>query len=320
MTRTAVRQVHERRGMRWLIGALALIAGASCALAAPPEQKTYPTAEAATAALADAVKSSDQVQLSAILGAHGSKLISSGDAVADERGRMAFARSYKEANKVVFQGDTKAQLVMGKDEWPFPIPLVKNDGGWRFDTEQGEQEVLNRRIGRNELATIQVCLAIVDAEREYAASHLDRDGVPQYTARIVSTPGKHDGLYWPAKHGEARAPLGPLVAAATDEGYAPGRSTVLAPYHGYFYRLLTTQGKNAPGGEYDYAIKGKLIGGFAAIAYPARYGASGIKTFIVNHDGVVFEKDLGENTATVASRMSAYDPDPTWKQVDVTPR
>jgi len=207
--------------------------------------------------------------------------------------------------------------VIGKDSWPFPIPLVKNQDKWKFDTEQGEQEILIRRIGRNELAAIQVRLAVVDAEHEYAASHLDKDGVPNYTPRIVSTPNKRDGLYWTATPNEPASPLGPFMAAAADEGYTPQHSMVQTPYHGYFYRILGAQGKNAPGGEYQYTIRGKMIGGFAVIAYPARYGASGIKTFIVNHEGVVLEKDMGKDTANVAANMKSYDPDATWNEVEI---
>ena len=312
-------RINDWRRVHQIIFLIALLATTPMALAASVGQKTYASAEAAVAELVDAVKSNNKVKLSVILGSHGSKLISSGDAVADARGRAAFGKAFKTANKLVFEGDAKAVLVIGKDDWPFPIPLVKSSNTWNFDTVQGEQEILNRRIGRNELAAIQVCLSIVDAEREYAASHLGSDGVPRYASKIVSTPGKRDGLYWPTKSSDSLSPLGPLVAAAANEGYTLGRSRVLAPYHGYFYRILTAQGKDAPGGEYEYFIKCKMIGGFAVFAYPARYGASGIKTFVVNHDGVVFEKDIGQDTATVAPRISAYNPDSTWKQVDLSP-
>ncbi len=297
---------------RWSVFTLALFIVSSIALAAPAGQRTFSSPEAAVAALADAVKSGNKVKLSAILGAHGSKLITSGDTVADERGRKAFATAFDEANKIVPDGDSKAALVIGKNEWPFPIPLVKSDGRWKFDTEKGEQEILSRRIGRNELAAIQVCLAIVDAERDYAATRPERTSVPEYAAKIVSSKGKHDGLYWPTKADETPSPLGPLAANAATEGYP----SALAPYHGYFYRILTAQGKDAAGGAYSYIIKGKMIGGFAVVAYPARYGASGVQTFIVNHDGVVLEKDLGQNTVAIASRMSSYDPDESWKPAD----
>lgn len=316
MFKKAAWRMRDWHAVRQIICLFALLVTTHIALAAPAGQKSYASPEAAIAALVDAVKSSNKVKLSVILGSHGNKLISSGDAVADERGRAAFVKAYSEANKLVFEGEAKAILVIGNKGWPFPIPLVKSGNAWKFDTEQGEQEVLDRRIGRNELESIQVCLAIVDAQREYAASHLDDDGVPRYAPRVVSTPGKHDGLYWQTKPNEPTSPLGPLIAAAANEGYTPTRSKALAPYHGYFYHILNAQGKDAPGGEYEYFIKGKMIGGFAVIAYPARYGASGIKTFIVSHDGVVFEKDIGQDTAAVAPRISSYNPDSTWKQVD----
>ena len=306
-------------GVRQMILFLLLLATAPLAVAEPAGQKNFASPEAAIAALVDAVQASDKVKLSAIFGSHGGRLISSGDAVADERGRKAFLKAYNEANKLVPEGPAKAVLMIGKDDWPFPIPLVKGNSTWKFDTAQGEQEILDRRVGRNELAAIQVCLAIVDAEREYAASHVGSDGVPRYTASIVSVPGRHDGLYWPTKLGEPPAPLGPLVAAAANEGYTPSRSRVLSPYHGYFYRILSAQGKDAQGGAYGYFIRGKMIGGFAVVAYPARYGASGIKTFTVNHDGIVFEKDLGQDTGAVAPRINAYNPDATWKQIDLEP-
>ena len=295
-----------------IIFLFALLASSPISQAATAVQKNYKSPEAAVAALADAVKSGNKVKLSVILGSHGSKLISSGDAVADARGRAAFVKAFGEANKLVFDGDAKATLVIGKDDWPFPIPLAKRDNAWKFDTEQGEQEILNRRIGRNELAAIQVCLAIVDAQHDFAASHADSRGVPEYAARIVSSKDKHDGLYWPTKADEPPSPLGPLVAAAASEGYA----SALAPYHGYFYRILAAQGKDAPGGESSYVVKGKMIGGFAVIAYPARYGASGIQAFIVNQDGAVLEKDLGDDTPTVAPRITAYNPDATWRPVE----
>lgn len=311
------RRVHDWHGARQMVFLFALLAATTqMVLAGPVGQESYASPEAAISGLVDAVKSGNKAKLGAILGSHGSKLISSGDAVADEHGREAFIKAYNESSKLVAEGDAEAVLVIGKDDWPFPIPLAKSDNAWKFDTKRGEQEILNRRIGRNELAAIQVCLAIVDAEREYAASHLDSEGLPQYASSIVSAPDKHDGLYWPANPGEPQSPLGPLMAAAASEGYKPA----LAPYHGYYYRILAAQGKDAPGGEYEYFIKGRMIGGFAVVAYPARYRASGIKTFIVNHDGVVFEKNLGRDTVTIASKMAAYNPDSSWQRVDLSPK
>jgi hypothetical protein len=205
-------------------------------------------------------------------------------------------------------------LLIGDDEWPLPIPLVKSGSRWRFDARQGEKEILARRIGANELAAIQVCLAIVDAENEYAAQVRASDGVPRYAQRFVSSPGKQDGLYWEAPAGAPPSPLGPLLAAAANEGYAESGHRTLAPYHGYYYRILTSQGAEAPGGAYDYVVNGRMIGGFAVIAYPARYGASGIMSFIVNHEGVVFEKNLGRNSAVTAAGLTSFNPDATWMQ------
>jgi hypothetical protein len=297
-----------------IVCAMALIFMAPMALAATAGPKRFASSEAGITALVEAVKADDQPMLLAVLGPHGSKLISSGDAVADRQSREAFLKAYGDANKLVLDGDTKATLVIGKDEWPMPIPLVKAKDGWRFDTQQGEKEILARRIGRNELAAIEVCLAIADAEHDYAVRDLDGDGVLEYAPQFVSMPGKRDGLYWQTQENEPLSPLGPLLAAAASEGYNGPDSRPLAPYHGYFYRILTKQGKDASGGAYDYFVNGKMIGGFAVIAYPARYGASGIMSFMVNHDGVVYEKDLGKNTTAIASKMTTFNPDASWKR------
>jgi hypothetical protein len=298
---------------------LALIAMAPVAQAATAAQKRFASPEAGITALVEAVKANDQPMLGGILGPNGKKLISSGDTVADQQSREAFIKAYSEANKLVFEGETQAVLVIGQDEWPMPIPLVKSPAGWRFDTPQGEQEILTRRIGRNELAAIQVCLAIVDAAHEYATLDVDGDRIPEYAPQFVSTPGKHDGLYWQTKADEPPSPLGPLLAAATREGYTDSVSKPLAPYHGYFYRILTKQGNDAPGGAHDYLIKGHMIGGFAVIAYPARYGVSGIMSFLVNQDGVVYEQNLGKNTTAIASKMTTFNPDASWRQLASSP-
>ena len=302
-----------QKGLPGMICALALFVATSATAAGT--QKSFASPDAAITALVDAVKLNDQPLLRSILGPDSGKLISSGDPVADEQGRAAFINAYSETNQLSVEGGTKATLVIGKDAWPFPIPLVKIGGGWRFDARQGEEEILNRRIGRNELAAIEVCKAIVDAEREYAAQDVDGNGVLEYAPRFASTPGRHDGLYWPTKSGGPQSPLGSLLAAAANGGYARPGIKSLAPYHGYFYRILTKQGQDAPGGAYDYVVKGKMIGGFAVLAYPARYGASGIMTFIVGHDGVVFEKNLGKNTTAIASKMSVFNPDAGWKRL-----
>jgi hypothetical protein len=298
---------------------LALIAMAPVALAATAAQKSFASPEAGITALVEAVKANDQPMLRRILGPHGKKLISSGDTVADQQSREAFIKAYSEANKLVLEGDQQAVLVIGQDEWPMPIPLVKSPAGWRFDTPQGEKEILTRRIGRNELAAIQVCLAIVDAAHEYAALDVDGDRIPEYASRFVSTPGKHDGLYWQTKEDEPLSPLGPLLAAATREGYTNSVTRPLAPYHGYFYQILTKQGKDAQGGARDYLINGHMIGGFAVIAYPARYGVSGVMSFVVNQDGMIYEQNLGKNTAAIAAKINMFNPDASWIQTASSP-
>lgn len=278
-------------------------------------QQSFESPQAGVTALIKAMKANDESELRAIFGAGGSKLLRSGDSVADALNRAAFSKSYDEANKVVLEGKAQATLVIGKDEWPMPIPLVKYSDGWRFDTVKGKNEILKRRIGRNELATMQVCLAIVDAEREYATKYLDGDGVPVYASRFISHPGKHDGLYWPAQSNEAPSPLGELLASAADEGYAGPGMLRHEPYHGYYYRILT-HGEDAPNGTKDYIIKGKMIGGFAVIAYPARYGASGVKSFLVNHDGVIYENDLGQNSKAVSAAITTFSPREGWAKLD----
>ncbi len=285
--------------------------------AADAKQKSFKSPEEAVKALVGAVKGNDTTELLAILGPAGKELIFSGDEVADKAGRDRFVRAYEEMNKLVNESETKVILHVGKEEWPSPLPIVKKGEKWFFDTEAGKEEILNRRIGRNELNAIQVCLAYVDAQREYILEDRDEDKLLEYAQKFRSTEGKKDGLYWEAKEGEPQSPLGPLVVKATREGYtgrkAGGKRN---PYHGYYYRILKAQGKNAPGGEYDYVVNGKMIGGFALIAYPAEYGNSGVMTFVVNQEGVVYEKNLGEDTEKIAAAMKKYDPDKTWKKVE----
>lgn len=305
-------QLHGWKKLRGLIGALAIFAAAFAAMAGTPVQKSFESPEAAVSALVEAVRADDKKAMQSILGPRSRKLVNSGDAVADTKRSEAFVKGYDKANKIVLDGDTRATLVIGSDEWPLPIPLVKHGDRWRFDTGQGEREILARRIGANELAAIQVCLAIVDAENEYAAQVSSGDGVPHYAARFLSTPGKQDGLYWQSQADGTPSPLGPLLAAAATEGYTESGSRVLAPYHGYYYKILTSQGANAPGGAYDYLVKGKMIGGFAVLAYPAGYGSSGVMSFMVNHEGVVYEKNLGRKTTAVAAEITSFNPDASW--------
>jgi hypothetical protein len=206
--------------------------------------------------------------------------------------------------------------VVGKSDWPLPVPLVKEDSGqWRFDTEAGKEEMLNRRIGQNELDVIQVCEAIVDAQKEYAFTDPDGNGIPQYAMKILSDPGKKNGLYWPTAEGEAPSPLGPLVAGAVEQGYGSPNTSTPGTYHGYRYRLLKSQGPNAEGGALDYVVNGMMIGGFAVVAYPADYGNSGIMTFITNYKGDIYQKDIGEDTEKLAKEMESFDPGPGWKMV-----
>jgi len=243
--------------------------------------------------------------------------IFTGDTVQDRADWKTFLAAYDKKNAIAREGDSKAILELGDGNWPFPAPLVKKGGQWAFDAAAGREEVTNRRVGTNELGAIQTLLAIVDAQREYASSDPDKNGIANYAAKFISTPGKKDGLYWEAKGTEAESPLGPLVGAASAQGYGAKKgSSKPQPYYGYYYRIVSTQGKDAPGGALDYRVKGHLFGGFAVVAYPSSYGVSGVKTFIVNHAGTVYEKDLGASTASVAAAMNSYNPDKTWKKAE----
>ena len=285
--------------------ALALLSSPSQA------QQSYPTPEAAAAALAAAVKSGPSDILK-VLGKAADDIVSSGDEVADADTRQRFTSMYDSKHSIRAEGNKKATLMLGPDDFPFPIPLVNTRTGWEFDTDEGRIEVLYRRIGRNELDAIQSALAFVDAEHEYADK--DRgEGVGVYAQRIVSTPGKKDGLFW--RDDSDPSPLGALAAEASAEGYKAGGAGP-TPYHGYYFRILKGQGSDAPGGAINYVVKGKMIGGFGLIAWPAEYGNSGVMTFLVNHGGTVYQKDLGTRTEFIAQRTTLFDPDQTWKKVD----
>jgi hypothetical protein len=296
---------------------LVALAGLSWTAFAAAPQRTFESAEQAADALFAAVKAHDRNAILAILGSSAADAISSGDPVADRALGERFAAAFAEKHAVAAQGDGKAELSIGPEDSPFAYPLVKSEKGWRFDTTAGNAEVLARRVGQNELAAINVMLAIVDAQRDYASADRDKDGVRQYARKFASTPGKQDGLYWRTAAGEPPSPLGPLVTRAAGEGYQKGDAP--QPYHGYFFRPLRAQGANAKGGALDYIVGGHMIGGFAAIAYPARYGNSGVMTFIVNHDGVVYQKDLGPQTARLAAEIKRFDPGPGWTAVQPTP-
>jgi hypothetical protein len=275
-------------------------------------QETFPTAEDAVVAMVDALKANNVEKLVAIFGPEARDVMSSGDAVADQRGRDLFVAAYFERSSLS-DGATSKTLYIGSEEWPFPIPLVKGAGGWRFDTAAGIEEIRYRRIGRNELATIRACEAYVAAQKEYAQKGHDSKAAGAYARKLASEPGKQDGLFWKVNPGEDPSPLGELAAEAASEGYtrATGKPT---PFRGYFFRILTAQGAGAKGGAKSYLVNGEMRNGFAMVAFPAEYGNSGVMTFIVNQDGVVFEKDLGEETAKLAGEMKEYNADNTWRR------
>jgi hypothetical protein len=310
---------HCPRSRRRLAVGL-LVAALIAALAGPAlaerPQRSFASPQAAAEALFAADQANDKNALLAIFGSGGGKLVRSGDPVADRKGRARFAAAYGEKHAIALEGDNKAVLVIGNEDWPFPIPLVKTDAGWRFDTKAGRQEILDRRIGRNELDTIEVCRAFVAAEREYYAADPLGEGRHEYARHFISRPDKHDGLYWEAAAGEKPSPMGPFIANARAEGYGARKvKGKHAPYHGYFYKILTGQGPHAPGGAKDYIVDGHMTGGFALIAFPAKYGASGIMTFIVGPDGMVHQRNLGPDGAAVARAMTEYDPDEGWQPV-----
>jgi len=296
--------VDISRGIALALCALLL---ASTAYAA---QRTFASPEDAVAALAQAVKANDRAAILAVLGPEAEKSIRSPDRVADRARADRFAATYDEKHAIVRDGDSRASLTLGSDDFPFAFPLVKTGERWRFDTTAGVDELNARRVGENELSVINVMLAIVDAQRDYASADRNRDGVREYARKFASAQGRHDGLYWPTKAGEPPSPLGSLMSTATAEGYK--QKSGPTPYHGYYFRMLTGQGPHAKGGALDYVVKGHMIGGFAVIAYPAQYAQTGVMTFIVNYDGVVYQKDLGPSTAEVARKITRYDPGDGW--------
>lgn len=292
--------------------AAAIAAALSASVSVASAQKSFDSAEAAVDALVAAAKANDRKTVLAILGPKAQDIVSSGDPVEDANTKKQFLDAYDAKHRVVAENGKPATLLIGPDDWPFPIPVVQKDGKWAFDAAAGREELLARRIGRNELAAIQASLAYYDAQNEYADQNKDKTGLPVYAQRIISSPGKKDGLYWPAAQGEPDSPLGEAVAAATKQGYKVGAGPT--PFHGYYYKVLTRQGPSAPGGAVDYVVRGNMIGGFGLLAYPAEYGNSGIASFIVNNNGEVFEKDLGPNTAKVAASITSFNPDQGWKK------
>jgi len=297
-----------RRNLSYLVLALALGAGWACKSTA---QAGFATPEAALTELADAIGTHDDARADRLFGEGGRELLQSGDEVADREDAQRVQGYIRE--KIAFEepdANTRIAL-LGKDAWPFPIPLVRGDGGWRFDVESGLEEIANRRIGRNELSTLATLHAYVDAQREYASE--GHDGEPPVFARkVFSSEGKHDGLYWPTAQGEPESPLGPLVAEAAGAGYAHSEEEV-QPFHGYFYRVLLEQGSNAPGGAKSFVDgKGHMTGGYAMVAWPAKHGMSGVMTFLVGTQGIVYQKDLGDDTDAAVAKLKSFDPDASW--------
>src|ERR1700678_246298 len=279
-------------------------------------QQSFPSPDAAFKALIAADKADDMKALSSILGPDADQVLSSGDPVADKNARDDFVRRYDEMHRLEHDDQGRVILYIGADNWPVPIPLVKTNGGWAFDTAAGKDELLFRRIGRNELFTIKVLEDLADAETEYASDAHDGEGPGLFARKILSDTGKQNGLYWEAAEGQPESPIGPLVASATAAGYKKDTGGSPVPFHGYYYKVLTAQGRNAPGGAKNYLVGGKMTKGFAFLAYPAEYRASGVMTFMINQDGVIVQKDLGAETATSASKMTQYNPDKTWQEVD----
>jgi len=292
-----------------LIASLATLTGCT-----PAKPKTFDTPEAAVQALVAAARADDPKALLTVFGKAGKDLIDSGDPVADKNARETFVARYDEANTLDKSVADTVTLEVGNDKWPFPVPIVASNGHWQFDSVEGIEQLIDRRVGRNELDTIQSCLAYADAQREYYMRNPQQEPLLHYADRLISTEGKKDGLYWPAADGEEQSPIGEGFAKARAEGYAKEGTMTGVPFHGYIYRLLTKQGADAPGGAYEYLVDGKLLGGFAAIAFPAEYGSSGVMTFIVSHDGVVYSKDLGPDTAKLALEMDTFDPGKDWKR------
>jgi hypothetical protein len=302
---------------------LAALAVATPALAAETSaiaQESFATPQAAVDALISAIKADDKKSLLAIFGPGGERLVVSGDNVADLATGAKFVGEYEQSHSLATQPDGSVILSVGDNAWPLPIPIVQSKGKWTFDSTDGAQQIIDRRIGSNELLTIQTLYSCVDAEQAYFQLQLKNTGTGAYASRVFSTPGKEDGLYWDAPDGAPPSPLAPLVAEAQSEGYLPADTALPssgheAPYQGYFFRILKSQGPDAAGGAKDYIVNGKMTGGFAFVAWPAVYGSTGIMTFIVNQDGVAFQQDLGPDTAAKVAQMTAFNPDLNWAEI-----
>lgn len=306
------------RASRLRFAAIMLVAfslAAGCARQKEPEALgAFKTPEEATAAFVAKLESNDVAALTAMLGPRSEELLDSGDAVQDAADRAEFVAAYRTKHSFIDDGADRKALVVGEQDWMLPIPLVKTDGGWRFDGAAGVDELIYRRVGANELGAIAVCRGFVDAQIDYAAVGHDGDPAGIYALKLISDEGLHNGLYWPVEEGESPSPAGPFVALAAAEGYRRVEGE-RRPYHGYYYRMLYSQGPNANGGARDYFKDGVLSEGFALIAWPADYGSSGVMTFIVSQDGIVFQKDLGDDTAKTVEGIDTFDPDATWTAI-----
>jgi hypothetical protein len=274
---------------------------------------SFSSPEEAVSGLIEALRNNNRRKMRDLLGVSADRYLPARISGAENEDRIKFLAAYDEQSRIEKSGESAALLLVGKDAWPFPFPLARNAERWSFDTKAGEQEMLDRHIGQNELSAIQTALAYVDAQREYALKDRNKDALLEYAQRMVSSDGRHDGLYWPSAEGESASPMG-LAFAAANKPVRGVERMAGRPYHGYFFRILTAQGKYAQGGELDYLVKGKLVGGFGLLAYPARYRESGIKSFIVNHDGVVFSRDFGPDTEARALRISKFNPGPKWQK------
>lgn len=295
--------------------AMLLLTGFSGGSAAQQKgQKTFSSPEAASQALMAAAQNNDEKTMLEILGPDAQGIVSSGDPTQDAENHTNFARKYQQMHRFVKEPDGSVVLYIGVENWPAPIPLAMKGNAWFFDTEAGKMEILFRRIGRNELSAIRICQELVAAQKEYYAAQNN-----QYAKQIFSDAGQHNGLYWKVSEGEPQSPIGPLVASAVAEGYSKGQAGPPTPYRGYLFQVLTRQGKHVPGGAKNYIAKGKMTEGFAFIAYPAEYRSSGVMTFVVNEDGIVYQKDLGKKTDPLGKAMQEYNPDPTWRKAEDEP-
>lgn len=317
---------NMRSAARYQLAAIAALSFAvlmfTCSLlrAAPPvsdaKQRVFRSPSSAAAALVQALRTDDLKELTAILGPAAEEIVSSGDPVADNNARVDFTKRYDQMHRIAYNDRHQVILYVGADNWPLPIPIVKQSDGWVFDTAEGEDELLYRRIGRNELYTIDVLHELADAQQEYADLQKKSSGQSFFAQKILSDRDTKNGLYWPTSGAEPESPIGPLIADATAEGYLRDKAGNPAPFHGYYYKVLTTQGADAPGGAQDYITDGKMARGFAFLAYPAEYRDSGVMTFMTDKSGVIVEKDLGPDTEKTAANITSFNPDSTWSELD----